>query len=71
MPRTGIRTLPSTTKLPVAKPAVFPKVKVPAVTPPAILTPQQSLKQFVTKPVVKPPRVSNKSLTKPLKSYLP
>jgi hypothetical protein len=63
-------------KLPVPKAVVVPKAipMTPAVAPP-ILTPQQSLKQFATKPVVKPPkpptRAATKALTKPLKTYLP
>jgi hypothetical protein len=54
------------------KPFVFPKSKGP-IAPKAIpVTPEeQILKQFATKPVVKSPKVSNKSLTKKLKSYLP
>jgi hypothetical protein len=57
-----------------SKPIVFPKVKPAKIAPLAAPAPnpeQAILKQFATKPVVKPPRVSNKSLIKPLKSYLP
>jgi hypothetical protein len=54
------------------KPFTFPKSKTP-ISPKAIpVTPEEKiLKQFATKPVVRAPKVSNKSLTKPLKSYLP
>jgi hypothetical protein len=59
----------------IPKPFVYPKAKAPVIKVPPILSPEQSLKQFSTKPVVKPARVSNRSLTKnpidPLKSYLP
>ena len=54
-----------------AKPFVFPKAKAPVIKVPQVLSPEQSLKQFATKPVVKPAKVSNKALVKPLKSYLP
>ena len=57
------------------KPFTFPKAKSPNLTPkPAPVGPnpeQAILKQFAVKPVVKPVKVSNKALTKPLKSYLP
>jgi hypothetical protein len=61
-----------TKKLPVSKPAVFPKTKAPVVKVPPILSPEQSLKQFSTKPVVTPlGKVKTKAITNPLKSYLP
>lgn len=54
------------------KPFTFPKTKVPnPVTKQPMMTPEEELKQYATKPVVKPPRASNRNLTKPLKSYLP
>lgn len=57
---------------PVVKPFVFPKSKAPLVPKAAPVMPEeQVLKQFATKPVVRAPKVSNKSLTKKLKSYLP
>jgi hypothetical protein len=55
-----------------SKPFVFPKVKPSPVIPPPVMTPQQSLKQFATKPVVKPlGKSAIKQIIKPLKSYLP
>ena len=51
--------------LPSAKPFAFPKAKAPQIKVSPILSPEQTLKQFATKPVVKAPRVSNKALTRP------
>ena len=56
---------------PVGKPFAFPKTKAPAITPVKPTPEEAILKQFATKPVVRPAKVSNKALTKPLKSYLP
>ena len=59
---------------PVGKPFAFPKAKPAKVTPMGVPPPNPEeaiLKQFATKPAVRPSKVSNKSLTKPLKSYLP
>ena len=50
--------------LPSAKPFAFPKAKAPQIKVSPILSPEQTLKQFATKPVVKAPRVSNKALTR-------
>jgi hypothetical protein len=57
-----------TKRLPVPKPFSFPKAKVAKVKLPPILTTEQALKQFATKPVV--PAPNTKGLTKKLKSYL-
>ena len=54
-----------------AKPFVIPKVKPAKIVPPPVLTPQQTLKQFATKPVVPPlKRGTINKITQPLKSYL-
>ena len=50
--------------LPSAKPVAFPKAKAPQIKVSPILSPEQSLKQFATKPVVKAPRVSARALTR-------
>jgi hypothetical protein len=63
--------MPSMRRLPIPKAVVIPKVKPATVVLPPVLTPQQSLRQFATKPVVKPLNPGAiKKITKPLKSYL-
>jgi hypothetical protein len=60
-----------TTKLPVPKPAKIPSITPVKVAPIAPVNENQVLRQFTTKPVVKPlnPKAV-KSITKPLQSYL-
>lgn len=57
-----------TSKLPVPKSFAFPKAKAAKVVLPKILSTEQALRQFATKPVV--PAPNTKNLTKKLKSYL-
>ena len=71
MAKLPVRARTPNIKLPSAKSVVLPKTAPAKIVPPPILNTEQSLKEFATKPVVRPPKVSNKSLTKPLKSYLP
>jgi hypothetical protein len=57
-----------TKRLPVPKPFSFPKAKAAKVVLPKILSTEQALRQFATKPVV--PAPDTKGMTKKLKSYL-
>jgi hypothetical protein len=60
-----------TTKLPVPKPVKMPSVAPVKVVPVAPVNENQVLRQFATKPVVKPLSTKVvKNITKPLNSYL-